>query len=180
MAKIIQKKGAQNVVITGIETKKNQILDFIQEKNKNYFISGKKIPQINHGSGCNYSSAMIFALANHKNIRESVKFAKQFTYNTIKNAEFFGNGIAITGIQDKDNINLKLTKAIDKFLEIKDIYKAIPECQTNFVYSKEKPKSIKDVLGISGRIVKVGQRSNSGRKFNIWGIQTCCNSCTSS
>ncbi|MFB5637375.1 MAG: thiamine-phosphate synthase family protein, partial [Nitrosarchaeum sp.] len=32
----------------------------------------------------------------------------------------------------------------------------IPECQTNFVFSKKNPKSIKDVLGVSGRIVKTG------------------------
>ena len=30
----------------------------------------------------------------------------------------------------------------------------IPECQTNFVFAKKNPKTIKDVLGISGRLVK--------------------------
>ena len=34
----------------------------------------------------------------------------------------------------------------------------IPECQTNFVLSKTKPKSTKDILGISGRIVKSGTK----------------------
>ena len=44
------------------------------------------------------------------------------------------------------------------FTTIKDIYKKIPECQTNFVFSKKNPKSIKDILGIEGRIVKTGKR----------------------
>jgi len=54
-------------------------------------------------------------------------------------------------------INSELSEAIDKFSEIKNIYKNIPECQTNFVYSKQKPKSIKDILGVSGRIIKDGK-----------------------
>ena len=156
IAKILQKMGAKNVVITGIQTKNDQISDFIQEKEDKYRISSNKISKINHGSGCNYSAAMIFALANKKNIKESVKFAKEFTYNSIKNAKRFGKGITITDIQD--NINVELTHAISKFIEIKNIYKNIPECQTNFVYSKQKPKSTKDILAISGRIVKTGDK----------------------
>ncbi len=156
IAKIIQKMGAKNVVITGIEAKNNQILDFVLEKNNSYFILGDKISKINHGSGCNYSAAMIFALAKNKSIKESVKFAKEFTYNSIKNAKKVGKGIVITDIQDYDKINSELLDAIKKFIEIENIYKNIPECQTNFVYSKQKPKSIKEVLGISGRIVKTG------------------------
>jgi hydroxymethylpyrimidine/phosphomethylpyrimidine kinase len=176
--------GAKNIVITVIETKINQISDFVLEKNNKYFISGNKISKINHGSGCNYSAAMIFALAENKSIRESAKFAKQFTYNSIKNAKKenksiresakfakqftynsiknaknLGMGIAITDIQECDKINSELSDAINQFVEIKNIYKNIPECQTNFVYSKQKPKSTKDILGISGRIVKVGRHA---------------------
>ncbi len=157
IAKIIQKMGAKNVIITGIDTKKKQISDFVLEKNKKYIISGDKIPKINHGSGCNYSAAMIFALAKNKTIKESVRFAKQITYNSIKNSKNVGNGIAITNMSEPDMINSKLSDAIDKFSEIKNIYKNIPECQTNFVYSKQKPKSTKDILGISGRIIKAGK-----------------------
>ena len=157
IAKIIQKMGAKNVIITGIDTKKNQISDFVLEKNNVYFISGDKIPKINHGSGCNYSAAIIFALAKNKTIKESARFAKQITYNSIKNSKNVGNGIVITNIHGPDMINSELSDAIDKFSEIKNIYKNIPECQTNFVYSKQKPKSKKDILGISGRIVKAGK-----------------------
>ena len=63
----------------------------------------------------------------------------------------------MTDIQKQDRNNSELTYAINRFIEIKDIYKNIPECQTNFVYAKQKPKSTKDVLGLSGRIVKAGK-----------------------
>ena len=156
-AKIIQKMGAKNVIITGIEEKNNKISDFVLEKNTKYTISGNKIANSNHGSGCNYSAAIVFAISSNKTIRESVKFAKEFTYNSIKNAKKVGKGIRITDIQKIDEINSELSQAINEFVEIKNIYKNIPECQTNFVYSKQKPKSTKDILGISGRIVKAGK-----------------------
>ncbi len=156
-AKIIQRMGAKNVVITGVEEKNGKISDFILEKKSKYMVSGSKIANINRGSGCNYSAAITFAISNNKSIRESVKFAKEFTYNSIKNAKKIGKGVRITDIQKVDKINSELSHAINKFLEIKDIYKNIPECQTNFVYSKQKPKSTKDILGISGRIVKAGK-----------------------
>jgi len=156
IAKNIQKMGAVNVVITGIESKNKKISDFVLEKNTKYVISGNRISSTNHGSGCNYSAAMVFSISNKKTIRESVKFAKEFAYNSIKNAKKVGKGIKITDIQTKDEINLELSKSINEFTKIKDIYKNIPECQTNFVYSKQKPNSTRDILGLSGRIVKAG------------------------
>ncbi|MCV0367157.1 MAG: bifunctional hydroxymethylpyrimidine kinase/phosphomethylpyrimidine kinase [Nitrosopumilus sp.] len=156
-AKKIQKMGAKNVVITGIETGSKGISDFIFEKNKECFISGDKINLSNHGSGCNYSAAVIFALAKNKTIKESLRFAQQFTQNSIKNARKIGKGIAVTDVQDY--ISKDLSDAIEKFVHIKNIYKNIPECQINFVYSKQKPKSPEDILGISGRIVKSGKEA---------------------
>lgn len=155
VAKVIQNMGAKNVIITGIEEKK-KVSDFVLEKNSKYIISGEKIPKINHGSGCNHSAAIVYSLAKKKNIKESVYFAKKFTYNSIKNAKEIGKGIAITDIQSKNGVEEELSSAITKFTKLKGIYKNIPECQTNFVFSKQRPKSTKDVLGISGRIVKAG------------------------
>ncbi|MFB5621168.1 MAG: bifunctional hydroxymethylpyrimidine kinase/phosphomethylpyrimidine kinase [Nitrosopumilus sp.] len=156
-AKIIQRMGAKNVVITGIEGENNKVLDFVLEKNTKYTISGEKIANINHGSGGNYAASMICAISANKTIRESARFAKEFTYNSIKNAKKIGKGIKITETKKPDKIHSELSHAINEFIEIKNIYKNIPECQTNFVYSKQRPKSTKDILGISGRIVKAGK-----------------------
>jgi len=157
-AKVIQKMGAKNVSITGIQTNENKISDFIFEKSEKYVISSNKISKINHGSGGNYASAILFSLAKNKSIKESLRFAKQYTYDSIKNAKKIGKGIVITDINKKDSIETELSESIQKFTGIKNIYKNIPECQTNFVYSKKNPKSIKEILGISGRIVKAGKK----------------------
>ncbi len=158
MATKIQKMGSKNVVITGIKTKEKEISDFVLEGNDSYLISGEQINSTNHGSGDKYSAAIIFSYIKNKNIRKSMKFAKQFTQKSIKNAKKRGKGIPITEIKKQNNITDELTNAINKFVEIKNIHKNIPECQTNFVFSKQKPKSINDIVGISGRIVKAGKK----------------------
>jgi len=154
VAKIIQDMGVKSVVITGLEFKKKYISDFVMTENQD-FIENKKIETINHGSGCNYSASMLFSLAQGKSILESAKFAQKFTSDSIKGAQKIGKGIIITH-KKMDQCYSELSNAIDKFIEIKNISQQIPECQTNFVFSKKIPKSIRDILGISGRIVKTG------------------------
>ena len=158
IAKKIQSMGAKNVIITGIENNKKQIEDLVLEKNSKYSISNKKIFKENHGSGCTYSALIAYSLANKKSIKESVKFAKDYTVKSIKNAQKVGKGLPITNISIEDSLQKELLSEIQKFTQIKNIYQMIPECQTNFVISKTKPKSTNDILGISGRIVKAGTK----------------------
>jgi hydroxymethylpyrimidine/phosphomethylpyrimidine kinase len=99
---------------------------------------------------------MVFLLAQGKSVLESAKFAQKFTFDSIKGAQKVGKGVAITH-KKIDQRYFELSNAINNFTKIKNIYQQIPECQTNFVFSKKSPKSIKDVLGISGRIVKTGK-----------------------
>ena len=155
-AKKIQSMGAKCVIITGATVSNNQISDFILEENREYIISGKKIPITNHGSGCNYSASIAVSLAKGIRIHSAVKIAKDYVYQSIKNSIEIGKGFNIT---HTDNLNGKkeLLDSINNFKQIKNIYKAIPECQTNFVFTKKNPKTIKDVLGISGRLVKSGK-----------------------
>jgi len=155
-AKKIQSMGAKCVIITGATSSNSQISDFILEENKEYVISGKKIPIRNHGSGCNYSASITVSLAKGNTIRYAVKAAKDYVYQSIKNSKNIGKGVHIT-YKNTSNEMRKLSDSINHFKQIKNIYKVIPECQTNFVFAKKNPKIIKDVLGISGRLVKSGK-----------------------
>ncbi len=169
IARIIQKMGAKNIIVTGID-KDKKISDFVlEEGGAQYVIPGRKISRVNHGSGCNYSAAVLFAMTEKKTVRQSAKFAKKFAYNSIKNARYVGSGIPITDVQiqnssDNNNnnnnnvINSELSSAINEFTKIRGIYRNIPQCQTNFVYAKQRPKSRRDVLGVSGRIVRAGRK----------------------
>ncbi len=155
-AKKIQLMGAKCVIITGATSSNGKISDFILEENVEYVISGKKIPIRNHGSGCNYSASIAVSLANGNTIRNAVKTAKDYVYQSIKHSKNIGKGVNITH-KNISNGMRELSDSINHFKQIKNIYKVIPECQTNFVFAKKNPRGVMDVLGVSGRLVKSGK-----------------------
>ena len=154
-ARELQKLGAKNVIITGFRESEKEIEDFVMEVDNNYILKGKKIKIINHGSGCNYSASITASLARKKSIYEATVTAKEYVYQSIKKSKNLGKGIKITH-KEISKIQKELSHSILDFQNIKNVSNLIPECQTNFVFSKNEPKTIKNVLGISGRLVKSG------------------------
>ena len=154
-AEELQKLGAKNIIITGFRESEKEIEDFVMESDNNYILKGKKTKIINHGSGCNYSASITASLARKKSIYEATVTAKEYVYQSIKKSKNLGKGIKITH-KEISKIQKELSHSILDFQNIKNVSKLIPECQTNFVFSKDKPKTIKNVLGISGRLVKSG------------------------
>ena len=149
--------GAANVIITGIPKYKNKISDYILEtKYTDRYISSKKVVMKNHGGGCTHSTAVAISIAKNSSVIKSAKFAKDFTVKSIINSKKIGAGSVITHQDYKNKINEQLSTAIIKLGKIKNISKAIPECQTNFVFAKTNPKTTSDILGVAGRIVRVG------------------------
>ena len=155
-AKKLQELGATNVIITGSKESNGKIEDFVLESKREYILKGRKIKIINHGSGCNYSASITASLAMKRSINDATIQAKEYVIQSIKNSKKLGKGIRITHKKIPD-IQKKLSKSILDFQNIKNVEKLIPECQTNFVFSKSKPKKISNVLGISGRLVKAGK-----------------------
>ena len=169
-AKEIQKLGAKNVIITGYNETKNIIEDFVLESKKEYILKGKKIEIINHGSGCNYSASIASSLALKRSIHDAAEYAKEYVFQSIKNSKKIGKGISIT-YKKTSEIQKELSNSIIDFQNIKNSIKLIPECQTNFVFSKIKPKRIDMILGISGRLVKAGDRIIQAGELKYGGSQ---------
>ena len=169
-AKEIQKLGAKNVIITGYNETKNIIEDFVLESKKDYILKGKKIEIINHGSGCNYSASIASSLALKRSIHDAAEYAKEYVFQSIKNSKKIGKGISIT-YKKTSEMQKELSNSIIDFQNIKNSIKLIPECQTNFVFSKIKPKRIDMVLGISGRLVKAGDRIIQAGELRYGGSQ---------
>ena len=126
-AKMIQKMGARNVVITGIEEKNKKISDFILETNKKYFLDDEKISKINRGSGGIHSAIALYGIIKFKNIKKSLEFAKQITLNSIKNSKKVGKGFEVTNFEKLDEYENELSKAIDEFTKIKKINSFVDE-----------------------------------------------------
>ena len=169
-AKEIQKLGAKNVIITGYNETKNIIEDFVLESKKDYILKGKKIEIINHGSGCNYSASIASSLALKRSIHDAAEYAKEYVFQSIKNSKKIGKGISIT-YKKTSEMQKELSNSIIDFQNIKNSIRLIPECQTNFVFSKIKPKRIDMVLGISGRLVKAGDRIIQAGELRYGGSQ---------
>ncbi len=153
----IRQMGAKNIVIKGGHLKGSVVTDFVLENSKFYEFSGKRIPVTTHGGGCGFSAALAVSLAKGKSLRDSVRFAKEFVEESIKKSQKVGRGVAIVKAENIDKIESVLADAISAFCNIKKIYTFIPECQTNFVFSKSNPQSLNDIIGVSGRIVKAGK-----------------------
>ena len=169
-AKEIQRLGAKNVIITGYNESKKIIEDFILESEKDYILNGKKIEIINHGSGCNYSASIASSLALKRSIHDAAQHAKEYVFQSIKNSKKLGKGISITHKKISE-IQKELSNSIFDFQNIKNSSKLVPECQTNFVFSKIRPKKIYNVLGISGRLVKAGDKIIQAGELKYGGSQ---------
>jgi hydroxymethylpyrimidine/phosphomethylpyrimidine kinase len=97
------------------------------------------------------------SIAKNSSLRNAVKFAKDFSFRSISNSKKIGKGVFITKMKGADEIEKELSSAVSKFINLKNVARYIPEVQTNFVFSKPHPKSLTDILGVSGRIVKDDQ-----------------------
>jgi len=153
----IKKLGPRNVIIKGGHMKTHVVMDLLLEDKRFYFFCNKKIKKDNHGGGCVFSAALCVAIARKRSLDQAVKFAQQTSYESIKNSTKVGRGLTVVTQKNVDLLENTLADTINKFTSIKTIHQFIPECQTNFVYSKPQPNSIKDIVGLAGRIVKTGE-----------------------
>jgi hydroxymethylpyrimidine/phosphomethylpyrimidine kinase len=149
--------GPKNVVIKGGHMKSHKVTDLLLEGHRFHFFSNKRIKRGKHGGGCFFSAALCVAIARKKPLDDAVRFAQQISFESIKNSTKIGRGLAVVTQKNAEGMEGELGKNINKFTKIKEIYQFIPECQTNFVYSKPKPNSTMDILGLEGRIVKTGE-----------------------
>ncbi|HJT10850.1 MAG TPA: bifunctional hydroxymethylpyrimidine kinase/phosphomethylpyrimidine kinase [Candidatus Nitrosotalea sp.] len=152
----INSMGAKNVVIKGGHLQDDKVSDLLLENKKFFVFSQKRLPRDSHGGGCIFSAALCASIAKGKTVSEAVRLAQEISFESIKGAARVGTGLAIARQKNTDKIEEELSSAISQFVSIKGIHEFIPEVQTNFVYSKPKPRSIYDILGLEGRLVKTG------------------------
>ncbi len=155
-AKMIQSMGPKCVVIKGGHLQGNKVTDVLLEGNSFHTFSHDKIAFTGHGGGCTFSAALCANIAKDKKLKEAVKSAQEFTLQSMRNATALGRGLSLVRQKGTDSIENDLSYAIKQFVRINYIHDYIPECQTNFVYSKKHPTSGIDILGLEGRIVKTG------------------------
>jgi hydroxymethylpyrimidine kinase / phosphomethylpyrimidine kinase / thiamine-phosphate diphosphorylase len=174
----IQKLGAKNVVVKGGHFKNNDetIIDTIlNDRGKFTLIKNPRMKIVEtHGSGCNFSAALTAFLAMKFPMVISCLMANKYVHDSFVNTVKIGKGIPVNNPISlmyeescRYRVMVELANAVDQLTSIKNFEKLIPESQSNIVYAIPNAKDIDDVAGVSGRIVKVGDRSvpTSGIKF---------------
>ena len=117
-----------------------------------------------HGTGCSFSAAIAAEIAKGKSVEEAVKVAKEFITLAIKYGLKIGKGhcpVNPTAWVEIPAEKYRILENINNALEIlvkhgEFVSKLIPETQTNLVMAlpKKYSKTINDVAGIPGRIVR--------------------------
>ncbi|MDW0194298.1 MAG: bifunctional hydroxymethylpyrimidine kinase/phosphomethylpyrimidine kinase [Nitrososphaeraceae archaeon] len=174
----IQKLGAKNVVVKGGHFRKDDeiITDTILDYQGEFRILKNNRMKIveTHGSGCNFSAAVTAFIALQFPIVQACFMASQYVHNSIVNIVKIGRGIPVNNPIStmyeqscRYNVIKELTDAVDELTSMNNFARLIPETQSNIVYAIPNAKSVDDVAGVSGRIVKAGERSvpAAGIKF---------------
>jgi hydroxymethylpyrimidine/phosphomethylpyrimidine kinase len=174
----IQAQGAKNVVVKGGHFKNNDemIVDTIlNDEGKFTVLKNRRVKmEESHGSGCNFSAAVTAFLALKFPVVKACVMANKYVHNSIISTVKIGKGIPvnnpISSMYEEScryKVIEELAKAVERLTNIKDFEKLIPECQSNIAYAIPNAQNIEDVAGVSGRIVKAGDRSvpTSGVKF---------------
>ncbi|WP_457612339.1 bifunctional hydroxymethylpyrimidine kinase/phosphomethylpyrimidine kinase [Methanocaldococcus sp.] len=159
-AKILYDKYETNILIKGGHLEKP--IDILFDGKKIYKFEGEKVRGCTHGTGCSFSAAITSGLAKGFSLTKAIERAKKFITLAIEKSYKIGSGhcpvnqlVYIEEDAERWRTYIKLKKAVNEFINL-NLKKLIPEVGSNFVYSLPYPynKSIYDVAGVRGRIVK--------------------------
>ena len=174
----IQELGAKNVIVKGghFRNANETIIDIMLDEQRKFTIFKNPRMKIveTHGSGCNFSAAVTSFMAMKYPVVNACLLANKYVHKSIIKTVKIGKGIPvnnpISSMYEEScryQVIEELGKAVETLVNMKNFAYLIPETQSNLVYAIPNAKGIEDVAGVSGRIVKVGNKSvpTSGIKF---------------
>ncbi len=165
-ARLIADLGAKAVVVKGGHITNTEVIDvlYIDGEYKEY--RSERLPdRTTHGTGCVFASAIAAELAKGSTITEAVKTAKNFVFNAIKHGLELGRGVGpvnpswvvyrnsslLTAIENVE-------KAVELIEKLDGAGKLSPESMINIAEAIPYAQEIQDVIGIPGRIVRIGNK----------------------
>jgi len=161
-ARAILKLGVKSVLITGGHLR-GQPEDFFYDAGRPWLLSSPRLTDEDmHGTGCVLSAAITAGLAGGKKLRDAIAESKTFISNAILGGVRAGKGTACVDpmaslYQDRERLELldRVTAAMDELKNAK-IGDLIPEVQSNLAVGLKAARGYQDVIGIPGRIIKLG------------------------
>ena len=166
-ARAIHRLGPKAVLMKGGHARGREVVDLL-------FIEGKfkefKNPRIpggpTHGTGCTLASAITAELAKGAGFEEAVARAGEFTRKAIEFRLEVGKGVKPVNQMASLFLRSELGRALEGVwgaarLLVGDpsFAKLLPEVGSNIVMALPGAREIRDVVGLSGRIVRIGSRA---------------------
>ncbi|HEY5630635.1 MAG TPA: bifunctional hydroxymethylpyrimidine kinase/phosphomethylpyrimidine kinase [Nitrososphaeraceae archaeon] len=164
-AHAIRKFGAKNVIIKGAHFNKEFVTDFLLDAEETLvkFSNPRLEVKESHGAGCNFSAAATAFLARGFSLKDTCRLANQYVHNAMKHLLILGRGLAIANpisgmYHDANRYNVlqKLRLTLDDIEALNNFSRLLPETQSNMVFALPDAKTIRDVAGVKGRIIKIG------------------------
>jgi hydroxymethylpyrimidine/phosphomethylpyrimidine kinase len=159
-AETIAELGVQTVIIKGGHLRGGYAIDMLYHKGKVEKIRRKKLHIKVHGAGCSFSAALVALLAQGRRVEEAFKLAGDFLHENISHPLQVGKGLMIPSLS-----SLEVAKAVEEvyraariFVENPQAQKLIPEVGVNIVMAPPWAVNPSQVIGLSGRIIKVNGR----------------------
>jgi len=168
-----------NCVVKGGHLNATDILYWNGEKYEYPSKLGRKDIKL-HGSGCAFSAAITACLAKEMDVPEAVAEAKKYMDNSINKYFSAGQGSKIidTGNiklsesseeEEKAQVITNIEAAVNKFISTPGSYKLIPEVGCNIAMTLNEAKDLSQVAGISGRIIRDGDKAVPVGTIIFWG-----------
>lgn len=167
-ARAIGRLGPRAVLIKGGHLKGREVVDLLYTNGKFKEFRGPRVSSEQvHGAGCTSSSAITAELAKGAELHEAVRKAREFTRRAIEFRLEVGGGVRPVNPMAPLYLSAELGHALDDvwraaqlLVEDQKFAEMVPEVGSNIVMALTGAKGTQDVVGLSGRIVKVGPRAH--------------------
>ncbi|MEM2460644.1 MAG: bifunctional hydroxymethylpyrimidine kinase/phosphomethylpyrimidine kinase [Candidatus Hadarchaeales archaeon] len=162
-ARKISELGPRAVLLKGGHLEGKKVFDVFYSEGETRIFEAPRLPFSFHGTGCILSASLTALLAKGKEVGEAVEEAIGFLRGLLEKGRKVGRGNLLV----LDPV-LPLREEAGKWRATEEVWKAaqllcsepsfaslLPEVGTNVVMVPEGARGISDVIGLSGRIVKV-------------------------
>lgn len=165
-AQAIAQLGPQATVVKGGHLAEPEAIDIVYYQNTFTVLKAQRLPMTTtHGTGCSFASAIAAELAKGSPLLKAIDNAKRFIHTSIQYGLTLGHGpgpvnpmAKLYQNAAKHQVYTQVTNALTQLTASQTASRLIPESQSNLVMALPDASSPDDVIGIPGRIVKIGSR----------------------
>ncbi|MEW6592831.1 MAG: bifunctional hydroxymethylpyrimidine kinase/phosphomethylpyrimidine kinase [Candidatus Hadarchaeota archaeon] len=165
-AREISKLGPRAVLVKGGHLSNKTVTDVLYLGGRTKRFTGPRVGAgMTHGTGCTYSSAITAEMAKGKRLEDAVASARNFITPSIKNSLEVGHGVRpvnqmVSLIKDAEvgSALSEVWRAAGMLADSKEFVSLIPQVGSNIVMALPWAVTTSEVVGLSGRMVRVGGR----------------------